>query len=62
MLVCIQDQEIYNRCFKEWLDARQPLKNNNDLRCAIVAYSLYVRNNLLDWYDVNMEEGECDED
>ena len=62
MLVCIPDEELHNKCFNEWLDRHSEVKNNNDLRCAIVAYSLYVQHQLLDLYDVNLEEGETDED
>lgn len=58
MLVCIQDEEVLNKCFKEWLYDHSEVKNNDDLRCAIVAYSLYVQHTLADLYDVNVEEGE----
>lgn len=58
MLIGIQDEELHNRIFKEWLYEHSEVKNNDDLRCAIVAYSLYVQNKLLDMYDVGVEEGE----
>jgi len=56
MLVCISDEEIQNKCFNEWLDRHSEVKSKDDLRCAIVAYSIYVCNQLLDLYDVNMDE------
>ena len=61
MLIGIHDEEILNTCFKEWLYDHSEVKNNDELRCAIVAYSLYVQHILADLYDVGVEEGEYDE-
>ena len=50
-------------CFKAWCEYRNLSLDSEDLseddiRCAIVSYSLYVRRQLLDIYDVDIKEGE----
>lgn len=59
MLIAFHDDEVYARCFEEWLlDRGLELKSEADTRCAIKVYSQYIMNMMADFYDVDIQEGE----
>ena len=59
MLVCVRDEEIYSRCFKEYVEDRDiSVRTKADVRCAIKAYALHVMNVLADYYGVDQDENE----
>ena len=59
MLISFHDDEVYSRCFKQFiLDRGIELKSEADTRCAIKVYSNYIMNMLADFYDVDQQEGE----
>lgn len=61
MLVCVRDEEIYLRCFKEFVEDRSiSMKSTADVRCAIKVYTNHIMNTLADLYDVDQDENEGD--
>lgn len=64
MLMIVDDDEVFARCFHDWcvdndaIDWKDP-DSESQIRCAIVGFSHYVRHMLIDHYDVDIkEEGE----
>lgn len=59
MILGFHDDEIYSRCFEQFVcDRGMELNSEADTRCAIKVYSNYIQNMLADFYDVDQQEGE----
>lgn len=59
MTVFLYDEEIYARCFKEFVEDRNiSLRSEEAVRCAIKVYTDHIMNVLSDLWDVDLQEGE----
>ena len=59
MLIGIMDSAILNYCFRQYCQDRDLAidEDQDELRCAITAYSHYVQNVLTEQFAVEQEEG-----
>ena len=60
MLIGIMDSAIYNYCFRQYCQDRDLAidEDEDELRCAITAYSYYVQNRLVELYEVESDDSE----
>lgn len=59
MLIGIMDSAILNYCFIQYaMDHDIDLEDQDELRCAITAYSHYVQNRLTELYEVDPDDNQ----